>query len=182
MGDRRCTIPGCEGRYSARGYCNKHYLRARVGKDPAQPTSLDLTIEQRFWRKVDRNGPDGCWLWTRGTDDDGYGIFGTKLWQAKAHRWSYELLVGPIPQGLVIDHLCRIHACVNPEHLEPVTDKTNTLRGFSPAAKNAVKTHCKRGHEFTDANTGLHRNGRFCRICKRESDLQHYYRKSRAAA
>lgn len=82
------------------------------------------------------------------------------------HRIAYELAVGPIPVGLVIDHLCRNHSCINPEHLEPVTNVENVMRGESAWARNARKTHCKRGHEFTDENT-IRRNGtRSCRQCR----------------
>ncbi len=93
------------------------------------------------------------------------GVDGTKV---QAHRFAYELLVGPIPDGLEIDHLCRVTACVNPAHLEPVTGQVNTLRGDTPAAKNAAKTHCPQGHVYSVKNTGVGNGRRRCRTCGRE--------------
>lgn len=87
------------------------------------------TLDERFWEKVDRRGPDECWPWLAATSQ-GYGIFHVRVGEplARAHRFSYGLLVGAIPDGLVLDHLCRNRACVNPEHLEPVTYRVNNLR------------------------------------------------------
>ncbi|TDD77726.1 HNH endonuclease [Actinomadura rubrisoli] len=85
------------------------------------------------------------------------------------HRFVYESLVGPIPEGLVLDHLCRVRACCNPAHLEPVTDRVNILRGASITAANARKTHCDHGHEFTSQNTYRHRGRRLCRACNRDA-------------
>lgn len=91
-----------------------------------------LPVEQRFWMKVDRT--DTCWLWTASKTRNGYGMFGVsidgKVTTSPAHRWAYEMLVGPIPTGLQIDHLCRVRHCVNPAHLEPVTGTQNIRRGW----------------------------------------------------
>lgn len=121
-------------------------------------------LEERFWERVDKNAPNGCWVWVAGKIPAGYGSLGG----VRAHRFAYELLVGPIPAGLELDHLCRNRACVNPAHLEPVTHHENILRGQSPAAKNAGKTHCVRGHEYSDENTYVQSDGsRRCRKCAR---------------
>ena|SRR5581483_7110375 len=130
------------------------------------------TIE-RFWAQVDKNGPNGCWLWTGALDRCGYSAFfsrGARI----GHRVAWQLTNGPIPDGMCLDHLCRVRACVNPDHLQPVSAKENTLRGNTPAGNNAKKTHCIRGHEFTPENTIIRksyttkgRNGvaRQCRTC-----------------
>jgi hypothetical protein len=126
-----------------------------------------MPTEERFWGKVDKS-PD-CWLWAAGLDQHGYGRFflTKKEHYLLAHRVAYTMLVGPIPDGLQLDHLCRITRCVNPDHLEPVTARTNVLRSESWSAVNARKTHCPQGHEYTEAN--IYRRpktgGRGCRAC-----------------
>jgi hypothetical protein len=114
----------------------------------------------------------GCWLWTGSRYTGGYGKFFAFGRERAAHRVSYEFFVGPIPEGLALDHLCRVRRCVNPDHLEPVTYRENTLRSpVAHAALNAAKTHCKHGHEFTPENTrittGGRRSRRRCRECER---------------
>lgn len=116
---------------------------------------------ERFWPKVDKGGPDGCWLWTASFNPYGYGQFYTGSRLGKAHRFAYELVVGPIPDGLELDHLCRNRGCVNPAHLEPVTHVENQRR--------MRKSHCFRGHAYDEANTLKLRDGkRQCRSCNRE--------------
>lgn len=112
-----------------------------------------------------------CWLFGGNISNFGYGIVYAYLDGKKktyrAHRVMYEAMVGEIPEGLVLDHLCRVRSCINPKHLEPVTSRENILRGVNLAAQNLRKTHCKVGHEFTPENTYLKPKGRECLICHR---------------
>lgn len=125
------------------------------------------SLEERFWPKVQVKGPDECWEWTAATAGDGYGTFRSHNRMEGAHRVAYELIVGSIPQGLEIDHLCRNPICVNPQHLEPVTHKVNLLRGVGVMAQNSRKTHCVRGHPYDTINTRIGTKGRSCRACHR---------------
>ena len=131
------------------------------------------TVAERFWAKVSKGQPGECWEWAGGKVPEGYGRLAlTGGRYVRAHRFAYEELVGPIPDGKVLDHLCRNPSCVNPDHLEPVTDYVNVVeRGTGISAVNAQKTHCKNGHEFTPENTYIRpsTNGnRACRACRRE--------------
>ena len=108
---------------------------------------------------------DGCWLWT-GAKTKGHGVIGRTSGTRYVHTIVYELMVGPIPEGLEPDHLCRKRACCNPKCIEPVTHKVNSLRGVGAPAVNARKTHCSSGHEFTEKNTYITKEGwRTCRTC-----------------
>ncbi|CAM5608262.1 hypothetical protein GCM10010329_17260 [Streptomyces spiroverticillatus] len=121
----------------------------------------------RFLDKI-QDAAGGCWQWTGHLKSNGYGQFTLAGRPAYAHRVAYELLRGPIEHGLVIDHLCRNRGCVNPGHLEPVTHRTNILRGVNVAAARARQTHCARGHHFDNATTYRAKNGtRHCRVCAR---------------
>jgi hypothetical protein len=126
---------------------------------------------------------DGCWLWLAGPHSNGYGQFHVRVGKRSyknvlAHRFSYELAQGLIPRGLELDHLCRQRACVNPHHLEPVTTKENLLRGEGACAKNARKTYCVNGHEFTEANTRYNKKGRACKTCVNKN-MREYRRKKK---
>lgn len=129
-------------------------------------------LPQRFWDKVEF-AEDGCWVWIGAKISNGYGRF---KWQGRmylAHRVSYLILVGPIPEELVIDHLCRVRHCVNPDHMELVTFLENVQRG-----ERATMTHCDRGHLFDERNTHYRSGGRRrCLACER--DRNKVYREKR---
>jgi len=175
---RRCAIEGCERRHNAKELCSVHRKRQKRWGDPNVTYGQHPPIEQRFWSKVNKLGPMPpqsvapglCWEWTRAKTSGGYGQFWVKPRKVVCHRFAYEQLVGPIPEGLQLDHLCRNRACVNPNHLEPVTQQVNILRGFSIATANRLKTHCPQGHPYSATNTYIHprNNGRICRACARE--------------
>jgi hypothetical protein len=187
---KSCTIPGCGDKHLAKGLCLTHYTRKRKHGDPLIERKPARTAEERFWAKVDKNGPlvsarpdlGPCWVWTVSTRDNGYGQFNLHGRMLGAHRIAYLFVKGSVPDDLQLDHLCHTYdpdcpggndclhrRCVNPDHLEPVTQRVNLLRGQGFVAKNAAKTHCKHGHPFNSANTRLlEGGGRLCRECNRE--------------
>ncbi len=111
--------------------------------------------------------PSECALWEGARQSGGYGHFRCNKRNIYAHRFAYELLVGAIPDGMVVDHLCRTRACVNPQHMEIVTQRVNILRGTGWSARNAAKTHCKRGHPLEGANLYEWHGHRLCRTCRK---------------
>ena len=121
------------------------------------------TVEQRMLARIEKT--ETCWLWTVPHWDSGYVRIRANGRTQMAHRVAYELWVGPIPEGRTIDHLCRVRWCMNPAHMEPVTQGENVLRGDTLAARNAAKTHCKHGHEFSERNTYQYKGNRICRRC-----------------
>jgi hypothetical protein len=132
------------------------------------------TAEERFREKFQVDEATGCWVWTASRFPAGYGQFRwSPAKNGYAHIWAYEHYIGPVPEGLELDHTCRRRECCNPEHLEPVTHLENLMRSpVAPAATNAAKTKCKRGHELTEANTYISRRGeRICRPCQRAHQL-----------
>jgi hypothetical protein len=137
-----------------------------------QPTVHVVNDKQKlnFWEKV--NKTHSCWLWMGSKDRNGYGQVRIGKRPGKlfyTHRLAYEMLVGLIPSGMVIDHLCKNPACCNPDHLEPVTQRENVRRGRGNGYRE--RTHCIRGHEFTPENTRRQTNGgRQCISCKVEYD------------
>lgn len=129
---------------------------------------LDI-LPDRLVSKIAVDPGTSCWVWTAAEDGKGYSAVKWEGRKRRAHRVTYELLVGPIPAGLTLDHLCRRPLCVNPGHLEPVTMRENLMRGFGPAARRSAQTHCIHGHEFTEANTWIKSNGtRMCRECNKQ--------------
>lgn len=133
----------------------------------------DQSDVDRFMSKVVWNGDeDECWEWQGAPNSGGYGFFSIGTAKTTAHRAGYELFEGPIPDGLVIDHLCRNRRCVNPGHLEAVSNGENVRRGEGPAVLRELlgsATHCKHGHEFTPENTYINpgTGKRKCRTCQR---------------
>lgn len=133
------------------------------------------TFEERYARLAFPEPNSGCFIWTGSLDRNGYGRLGIgysaednrrTTW---AHRAAYEHFVGPIPDGLVIDHKCRMKCCVNPAHLEPVTQLENCRRGRAGEvvrARSVAQTHCKRGHILSGKNVQLYRGARLCLMCR----------------
>lgn len=203
----KCNVEECNKAARSRGWCPMHYTRWRSTGDPHAVKAFkhhkSIPLQVRFVSYFD-SSEDGCWLWTGALDKHGYGNFkittgSSQPRYARAHRYSYELFRGAIPDGMALDHVCHNsdadckggvecthRRCVNPAHLEPVTIGQNVLRGKTVSAKNGAKTHCKRGHEFTAENTIVTATttgggvGRSCRACVYESNRVRYMRKRQA--
>jgi len=149
--------------FTVRELFAKNDITVRSRQEIAEVKRID-----RFWTKV--RTTDGCWLWNGAKTAGGYGSVTINKKSSLAHRVSYELCAGKIPDGLHIDHLCRVRHCVNPSHLEPVTPKTNCLRGEGPASINSKKKSCSRGHRFSEDNTYITPDGRRnCKTCQRNA-------------
>lgn len=126
----------------------------------------DSRLPQRFWNKLYR-APSGCWEWQAYTWN-GYAQYHHEGRTRQGYRVAYEVLIGPIPNGMSIDHLCRNRGCCNPSHLEPVSPGTNTRRGNGQSYKNSLKTHCPQGHPYSEENTYVTiRRGRGHRHCRK---------------
>jgi len=147
------------------------------GVDVKTIAYLPTGTEARFFSKVHKDPETGCWLWAAGLNRDGYGQFAPAGFTMLAHRWAYTHFVGPIPDGLTIDHLCRVRNCVNPKHMEPVTQRENTLRGETYRAGMVSRTECPAGHPYNAENTHWYKSRRrVCRICERVRDAARYAR------
>lgn len=126
-------------------------------------------LSERFWQRVNRNNSEVCWAWTGSYNSKGYGQLEVEGIKEMAHRISYELSVGPIPEAMSIHHRCNNPSCVNPNHLEPMAIEDNILLGNGEPAQNARKTHCHRGHELVEPNLIPNKLGlRHCRACRRD--------------
>lgn len=135
---------------------------------------MSRPLRERLYSRLVADPETGCLLWTGHLDDSGYGRISVDGKQQRAHIAAWELDNGPVPEGLLLDHVkargCAYRHCANIAHLEPVTWRENTLRGESFAAVNAVKTHCPHGHEYDLLNTYRKTDGgRDCRACNREA-------------
>lgn len=151
----------------------------------------DPRLPARFWDKCIPEPNSGCWLWFGALESGGYGCIGIGSRKLKtnkierAHRLAYMALVGDIPKGLELDHLCRVRCCCNPSHLEPVTRQINVIRGLVPTVSseyNRVKTHCPKGHPYDGNNLYVRpanskTPGRDCKACKMEAWHRWYSRK-----
>lgn len=185
---RVCIIEGCGRRYYARGWCSGHYRRWKKTGDVRAHHPIGApryeTENEAFWSKVEKS-ENGCWKWRGYLATNGYGRFCYNYANVAAHRYAYEQIVGPIPDGLELDHVkargCTSRACVNPDHLEPVTHRENTLRGDTITAAASARTHCPRGHELSPENlvpSSLKKGRRGCLTCSREKAAE---RRRRAA-
>lgn len=133
------------------------------------PPALLEQVKEKLLRKIERR-PDGCWIYLGATNDIGYPTWRpyTTSKTQYVHRCSYEIFHGPIPDGAEVDHICHVRNCVNPDHLQALSHRENLMRSPNqPAAKNARKTHCIRGHELTPENTYEQPRGRGCVECRR---------------
>lgn len=170
---RVCRIEGCDRvPQKDQGRCSMHIkrMRAHGSYDPPHG-ARNVTITERIDLQVNKDGPlpearpelGPCWLWTGSLNNKGYPLVTYQGKQRYAHRVMYVLHVGPIPDGLELDHLCQRPACIRPTHLEAVTHAINVQRGRA----SGLRTHCQRGHEYGVANFVVDRRGnRWCSICR----------------
>ncbi len=157
-----------------------------IGRDTARRRCTDILIMADWYARFDEkftvDPGTGCWLWTAFTNPKGYSRFLLHGKSELAHRVSYERHIGLIPEGLELDHLCRVPGCVNPDHLEAVTHKENVRRGNSVKVKRA-KTHCPKGHLYDAENTYIDEKGhRSCIICRRTRSREWYSRVSNCSS
>lgn len=184
MAKRTCSLDECDLKHYSKGFCLKHYYRWKRHGDPHFTSRIVGDTESRFWSYVDKRGPDECWPWIGAIHPNGYGTLRYEGTNTGAHRVSYILCIGPIPteqelgDRVTIDHLCHSAAtpecaggtdcphrrCVNPDHLEAVTNRENIQRGYF-----ASVTHCPQGHPYSGSNlyVNAHSGGRTCRTCTR---------------
>jgi hypothetical protein len=178
---RQCASPGCDRERHNGELCNTHLRIAEAGLPHAESVWVARRLANVRW-------VGECLIWQGAPNNMGYGKVGvrndpsTTGREEAVHRWFYKRFIGPIPEGLVLDHLCRTPLCVNVMHLEPVTAAENTRRGFVSRGFGDDRTHCKYGHEWTP-ETIITESGkrpgltsRKCRTCKREQDSARHRR------
>lgn len=194
---RTCEVEGCDRPYRCKGMCERHYRNARYKPRPlphkpkVQPTPLSVSDPKAFVRSMVKADEQGCWLWQGHINPQtGYGTREVRGKAWRAHRFSYVHFVGEIPDGLVLDHLCRVRHCVNPDHLEPVTPQENVARGLAGLGLHVpnVMRGCGR-HGFSDGRVyewhtkkGKRRRQWQCRVCMREVDAKRSERRRRERA
>jgi len=190
---RICSVEGCGKPIFTEpsGLCCAHYTRQRRHGDPLggkpSPPPKGEAIE-RFLDKLCPEPNSGCWLWTGCTNGSGYGHFWYQSRMMAAHRFSYAHYRGAIPDGMLLDHLCRVRCCVNPWHLEVVAHQENCARGESAKAtkmRKAAQTHCKNGHPLSGDNLAFDWRGhRRCKTCHRiqtKESARRYRRRKKLA-
>lgn len=190
MAEGTCSIAGCTKRVLARGWCGTHYARWRKHGDVAAHVPVaNAPIRERFRAKVDFDGPvplhnpalGPCHLWLAACTGNGYGQFRWGGQMGLAHRFIYTETFGAIPDGMQLDHLCRVRNCVNVAHLEVVTNRQNGERA-KPFL--VVKTRCPKGHPYSGENLWVytkHYRNRRCRECMRQSNRDWYWRQKATA-
>ena len=186
LNDTTCSVDACDRAAHARGMCKAHYEQVRRSgslSDGGRPIRLRLSWPESLLARMEPQ-PDGCIYYTGHLDDHGYGMVKRNGKEVRAHRAAYEHFVGPIPDGMWIDHECHNRdlsclggdscphrRCVNWEHLRPTTPRENIRAApRSIAEKWAARTHCDNGHEFTPENTRIRTDGsggRRCETCRK---------------
>ncbi|MEE8207870.1 MAG: HNH endonuclease signature motif containing protein [Nitrosomonadaceae bacterium] len=169
MSKNKCSVDSCDRLSRTKGMCDKHY---RYHKIHGTTELIIKTQSERFKEKCEKVTESGCIIWICSTDKNGYGTTQYNGKVTYAHRAAYIEKNGEIPNGLEIDHLCRVRSCVNPDHLEAVTHKENCNRSIS---HNTLKTHCPEGHPYSGDNLYFYKKGnkRDCKACARERDKKY---------
>lgn len=182
MAHRTC-ISGLRPRASSETAASALRLGLQSSEQPRRRLARMLSVEDHFFSKVSVPSEESCWEWTAGRFNHGYGVFcaSSKKRAALAHRVSYELCIGPIPEGLHVLHSCDNPPCVNPAHLSVGTNQDNcqdkVARGRSvsgPEHHQSKKTHCPQGHEYSQENTRIYAGRRYCKTCATERNRAYY--------
>lgn len=185
MTNRTCSIDGCDKPHERRGYCDSHARRLMLYGDPLGQSPMHLrgfTLSEKLLLNHAVDPDSGCWRWTGAHSDKGYGDVRAHGNVTPVHRVAYELWVGPIPEGLHIDHVlargCVHRDCLNPAHLEAVTQQENIRRG-NAGWNLRIRTHCPQGHPYDEINSV---GARGCATCRRAQDAKRKRDKRRRLA